>query len=123
MHYFVLKESDDMRKHLHNFLNGFLSVFLLIMLVLNFYTILQRNVMKNDMPKIFGYSYAVVISGSMEPEIQVKDIVYVKEQDSYAVGDVITYEKYGAFITHRIIDIVDGEYITKGDKNVSVKNS
>ena len=86
-------------------------------LILNFYNILQRNVMGNQMPKIFGYGYAVVISGSMEPEISVNDIVYVKEQDSYAVGDIITYEKYDSYITHRIIDVVDGEYVTKGDSN------
>ncbi len=115
--YFELKAGDDMKKKILRFLDGFLTVFLLAMLVLNFYNILQRNVMDNQMPKIFGYGYAVVISGSMEPEISVNDIVYVKEQDSYAVGDIITYEKYDSYITHRIIDIVDGEYVTKGDSN------
>ncbi len=111
-----------MKKKLFTFFDGLLSVFLLLMLVLNFYNILQRNVMNNDMPKIMGYGYAVVISGSMEPEISVKDIVYLKEQDSYAVGDIITYEKYGSLITHRIIDTVDGEYITKGDSNNAPDN-
>lgn len=115
--YLSLKVGDSVKKKILRFLDGFLTVFLLAMLVLNFYNILQRNVMGNQMPKIFGYGYAVVISGSMEPEISVNDIVYVKEQDSYAVGDIITYEKYDSYITHRIIDVVDGEYVTKGDSN------
>lgn len=114
---FYMKAGDELKKKIFKFFDGFLTAFLLVMLVLNFYNILQRNVMGNQMPKIFGYGYAVVISGSMEPEISVNDIVYVKEQDSYAVGDIVTYEKYDSYITHRIVDIVDGEYITKGDNN------
>lgn len=109
-----------MKEKTFKILNDFLTAFLLIMLVLNFYNILQRNIMENQMPKIFGYGYAVVISGSMEPEISVNDIVYVKERDTYDVGDIITYEKYDSYITHRIVDIKDGDYITKGDSNNSV---
>lgn len=91
----------------------------------NVYMLVQRYAFGNGMPKIFGVATAVVISGSMEPEISVGDLVVVKEQKTYKEGEVITfYDSFsGAYITHRIV-LAEGEnYVTKGDANDSEDGS
>jgi len=66
----------------------------------------------------------VVRSGSMAPTIKAGDLIFSKKQDTYSVGDIITYiprieSKNVESITHRIIDIKDSNFITKGDANPS----
>ncbi len=78
---------------------------------------------KNETPSFFGIKTFVIISGSMEPELNIGDIVIIKKcsQEELKENDIISY-KYGqSEITHRIIQIEDNEngkeYITKGDNN------
>lgn len=69
----------------------------------------------------------VIISGSMEPNIHVYDVIVSKRTDpsELKVGDVITFYSndsrfYGTTITHRIIEVIDGEegiFRTRGDAN------
>ena len=78
-------------------------------------------------PNIIGYKSMAVLSGSMEPEISVGSIVFVKEvsQTELKVGDVISYRLSGdTVVTHRIdsIDLDNKVYITKGDANEVVDN-
>lgn len=76
------------------------------------------------------YNAYVVLTGSMLPKIQVKDVVVTKKIDGEELeeGDIITFlssdERFeGLTVTHRIIekyqDPVTGEYTykTKGDNN------
>lgn len=90
-----------------------------LLAVYNACMLIQRYAYGNDFPTVFGYGSAVVVSGSMEPEISVNDLVIVKAEDSYELNDVITFydAASGTYITHRII-LVEGEmYATKGDAN------
>ena len=63
--------------------------------------------------------------GSMEPEIKVGDIVFMKpvKQEELHTGDIISFTSGSMMVTHRIVDIKeeDGKtyYITKGDNNNS----
>lgn len=77
------------------------------------------------------YGAYVIVSGSMEPLIKVRDAVIIKraKEDNIKVGDVVTYRSmddafYGILITHRVINIeeVDGKktFITKGDNNETI---
>lgn len=98
--------------------------------------IYQKIVKKEDNVSLFGFRPYIVLSGSMEPNLQVGDMVVSKKvnQDQIEIGDIITFEdESGATITHRVVDIIikDGEklYQTKGDNNntkdiglVSIKN-
>ena len=93
------------------------TVVLVLLLVCNLYTIAARWLTDDPQPDVFGWSWAVVISGSMEPEIRVNDLVIVHEEDSYAVGDIITYENGSSVVTHRIIAETEQGFITKGDYN------
>lgn len=86
-------------------------------LACNVYVIVQRQLLGVRQPTVFGFSTAIVLSGSMEPAIHVDDLVIVRERDSYAVGDVVMYEGENNMITHRIVALEDGAYITRGDAN------
>ncbi len=73
---------------------------------------------------IFGINNKVVVSGSMEPNIHVGSLIYIKTVnfDNLKVGDVITYSLGDSTITHRIISIDYDSLtcITKGDANESI---
>ena len=80
------------------------------------------------------YGAYVIISGSMEPIIHVRDAVVIRrvDADSIKVGDVVTYRSidesyYGILITHRVVDIKyeNGKkiYVTKGDANQTIDRS
>jgi signal peptidase len=70
------------------------------------------------LPKFFGWSSAVIISGSMSGAIEIDDVVIAKEQTSYAPGDVILFnDRNGVVICHRIIAVKEGAFETKGDAN------
>ncbi len=73
-----------------------------------------------------------IISGSMQPAINVYDVVVsaeVKDLNTIKVGDVITFVSswdmnYGKTVTHRVISISKNEngefqFVTKGDWNQS----
>ena len=77
------------------------------------------------------YGAYVIVSGSMEPLIKVRDAVIIKRatEDNIKVGDVVTYRSldpafYGILITHRVINIEEEDgnliYITKGDHNETI---
>jgi len=69
---------------------------------------------------LFGYEVKVVQSGSMEPAIQVGSIVIIVPETAYKVGDVITFgpdTRKQIPITHRIAEVTDGGFVTKGDAN------
>ena len=66
--------------------------------------------------------YEPVYSGSMEPAIPVGGVVVIKAVDTETlkVGDIICFklsESTTTSITHRIINITDEGFITKGDAN------
>lgn len=78
-------------------------------------------------PKFNAY---VVLTGSMVPKINVKDVIITKKVDAKELkkGDIITFVSTdprfeGVTITHRIVDIMTDEntgevsYKTRGDNN------
>jgi signal peptidase I len=72
---------------------------------------------------IQGYNFYVVMSGSMEPSIKMGSIVGTKEQPSYEIQDIITVRmknNLNETYTHRIVEVSNGTYQTKGDANDSL---
>ncbi len=104
-------------------------ILLLIGVVLLVYVIdLKVRGSKLETPLYGAY---VIVSGSMEPLIKVRDAVIVKRTtiDNVKVNDVVTYQSedpafYGILITHRVVNIKEENgkkiYITKGDHNETV---
>jgi signal peptidase len=66
--------------------------------------------------------YEPVYTGSMEPAIPVGSIVIIKpaNPDTLKIGDIICFKvetEYPTTVTHRIIDITNEGFKTKGDAN------
>ena len=85
--------------------------------LVNCWLIASRVLLHEDLPKLFGYSEAIVLSGSMEPTFSTGDLLIFKEQQSYEVGDVVIFDSNGMFVTHRIVRAENGAFVTKGDAN------
>jgi signal peptidase I len=73
------------------------------------------------LPRIAGYEIYNVVSGSMEPEMPVGSVLYVKPTglESVAEGEGIAYQDVDAVIAHRVVynRPALGEFVTKGDAN------
>lgn len=62
--------------------------------------------------------YVIIDGSSMEPTLSTGDLVLVRRQDEYQVGDVISFRTPIGPVMHRIVDgnAADG-YIPRGDNN------
>lgn len=76
-------------------------------------------------PRAFGYTPYAVLSGSMEPELPVGSMVFVRqvEPTDIAVGDNATfYRSDGAVVTHQVYEI-DPVAQTIGTQGIANKNA
>lgn len=96
-------------------------IFLIICIINILY---QKFIKKEDSINLFGYKLYIVLSGSMEPTLNVGDIIISKkvEEEQIKVNDIVTFsDEDNNTITHRIVDIIIKEgkkyYQTKGDNN------
>lgn len=112
------------RKVLEKIFSILLDILIILfgfILLVFIYNNIQTRILGNDYSSIFGYSTFEVQTGSMEGNVEdsisIGDWVIVKYTNNIQLEDVITYQKDGAFITHRVIEEYNGTYITKGDAN------
>ena len=94
-----------------------LLVLVALIIGVNIYTINASRLAGDTVPMPFGVGAAVVLSGSMEPELSAGDLLIVAERKDYNVGDVVVYQDGRMAVTHRIISISEDEVITRGDAN------
>ena len=70
---------------------------------------------------VLGYRLYIIMSGSMEPVIHVKDAIITKQIDEPQNGDIIAFQNGNMITVHRIIKVyTEGDnrlYQTKGDNN------
>ena len=94
-----------------------------ILLICCIIVVLQAVKNPGQTPNLFGYKFFNVISGSMKPNLEIGDVVIIKEIENINKGDIITFKQQDFIITHRVVDIIneDGKiyYQTKGDNNNS----
>ena len=64
-------------------------------------------------------TYVIVDGNSMEPRFHYGDLVIVRRQPAYQVGDAVTYQngEMGRLVFHRIVSISFDRFILKGDHN------
>lgn len=64
-------------------------------------------------------AYTVTTGNSMEPFLREGDLVIVKEQEMYGVGDAVAYRSHelGRTVLHRIIGGEGDRFVFKGDNN------
>lgn len=99
----------------------------IIVLILTAVFFMVMNRAKNNRPKfVFGKAILWVETGSMKPEIDERSYILVSSADKkdVKVGDVIVFvckdkslPVYNALVTHRVIEVTEAGYITKGDNN------
>ena len=101
------------------------TAILAILIIVVGWLAIDKFILGNPVPSIFGYSSLYVSTGSMQGTINEGDMIIIKKTDDYKIGDIVTYlpEGYNRKTiptTHRIIRINDdGTYVCKGDANNS----
>ena len=104
-------------KRVGSILRGIVLCFLVAVITMNGILLIKRLVYKEELPSLFGHSIVTVLSGSMEPAFSPGDMLVIRKQQEYGVGEVVTYAEQGSFITHRIIEAEGDSYLTQGDAN------
>lgn len=114
-----------MLKYFNKFFQIFIDILIFIIALFIFfsiYNLISIKVLHKNSNNIFGITVFEIISGSMEPTINVKDLIIVSETDKIKENDIITYRDNDDFITHRVINIEGDVITTKGDSNNSTDN-
>ena len=117
---------ENIRKY-SNFIR-FLFIKLLYIIIIpiilyDLVLIIQSIVKPDSIPSVFGIKTLTIVSKSMEPMLEIDDVVFIKEYDSNKLqkGDIIAFIQDQDIITHRIEKIEAKEenrvFITKGDRN------
>lgn len=101
-----------------------MSIFLICML---FYVISGKIAEKKGKNPLYGFY--TIISSSMEPTINVYDVVLVRKTSVGKLknGDIITFYSNNSYfgdtpITHRIVKKDSDNFVVKGDNNQNVDN-
>lgn len=100
-----------------NILLDILIVIFGIILLISIYNNIQIKLMGNDYSSFFGYTTFEVQTGSMEDTISPGDWIIVKSDNNIELNEIVTYKKDDEFITHRVIEVYNDTYVTKGDAN------
>ena len=62
-------------------------------------TIILINVFSALNISFLGFRLFRVGSGSMEPNLKVKDLVLIKKSSNYEIGDIVTYKENNEYIS------------------------
>lgn len=91
--------------------------FIVLILLTYVFIVISPRIFAGFYP--FGIKTAIVLTGSMEPEIEINDFVIMKKPDNFTVGDIVSYREDSVRdeVLHRIIKIDGDKIITKGDAN------
>lgn len=115
------------KKTFNRILNAVTTVILVLLIVLLIFMFIARA--SGNTFSLFGFSFFRVQSGSMEPTLQIGDVIMVQKTSAENIhkGDIVSYkadegEMDGNIVTHRVIAEPQpwgDEYIlqTQGDAN------
>ena len=103
--------------HLGKVFGTVLTVVLAVVLVSNIYVLAAQDIFGQKNPTVFGFSTAVVVTGSMSLAIEAGDFIVTRRCTAYEVGDIVTFAGDGSTTTHRIVRETADGLITKGDAN------
>ncbi len=81
------------------------------------YNVNATMVLGDKMPMPLGVGASVVLSGSMEPELSVDDVVIVKKTDEFYVGQIIVFQTDNSLTVHKIERFEGDKLVTKGTAN------
>ncbi len=86
------------------FVSYIIPIVLLFVAGIGLYTTIAKVVGGNEMPMPFGYGIGVILSGSMEPELSMDDVIIVKDTGDYQLNDVVVFKSGSSLTVHRIVD-------------------
>ncbi|MBR1802568.1 MAG: signal peptidase I [Clostridia bacterium] len=123
----IIKKKNARKKVIKKTIKFICSPFIIAIILIILYMGYQKFFKKDSNVSIFGFKQYMVLTGSMEPNYNIGDLIIVKEvkENELNVGDVITYSIGNGMetISHRIISITNSDgavqYQTKGDNNNS----
>ena len=95
----------------------FFALFLLMSLSY-LYIVVSPKIFKNFYP--FGIKTAIVLTGSMEPTLNIDDFVILRElKGRVNVNDIVSYKRPDEKneVLHRVVSVDKNIVITKGDAN------
>lgn len=117
---------ENIRKY-SNFIKSLLIKLLYIVIIpiilYDVILIIQSIANPDITPSVFGIKTFTIVSRSMEPTLEINDVVFIKKYDINKLqeGDIIAFVQDEDIITHRIEKIEINEkkrlFITKGDSN------
>lgn len=102
-----------MLKYINKIFQVFIDILVFIITVLIFfslYNFISLKVLNKEYSNVLGVSIFEIVSGSMEPTLNVKDLIVVKKTSNISKNDIITYIDGKDFITHRVIKIEGNTY-------------
>lgn len=129
------KESISKKIKRKNMIVNIIKIITYPVIILIFLACILLSIQKIEnpegLPSLFGYRAFIIVSGSMEPTLNIGDIVVIRETEKENIkpNDIITFlEDNGQnTITHRVTDIVENngkvKYQTKGDNNNSADDT
>ena len=105
-----------LKKILKITLNVILVILLILSLLILSYSIYGKISGKSN---IFGLQLYNIVTGSMEPNIRIKDVVVAVETpfEELEEEDVIVFRRGNMIVTHRIKGFEGDNIVTKGDNN------
>ena len=115
-----IKHKIEQRKKRKRILKIFIYPLIAFILICDVYLILQMIKNPTDTAQLFGYRCFSVASGSMEPTLQIGDLIITKEKSKkdIKVGDIISFKDGDSTITHRVIKVIsqNGEILYQGGR-------
>ena len=116
-----IKHRDKITKIIMRIVNPILIILFIICVTL----FIKKILFNEKNPSFLGFRTFIIASGSMEPKLNVGDMVIIKEtkQEKIKKDDIITFkeEDKETTVTHRIIEVIEKDgmvkYRTKGDNN------
>ena len=101
-------------------------IVLFMIMLFSLFLILVELGNSYEVPSFLNIDIYTITSDSMSPKLKTNDIIIVKkgnQNEDYKVGNIITFNRKGEIISHRISKILIAEnqkaYKTKGDNNVT----
>jgi len=125
-----MKQEPKKQKLHQKLISGGVTLLLIVAVCLCLFIVVQ--VLSHGHASLGGYSFFKVITGSMEPELSVGDLILTEKTEASDIeaNDIISFYSQspvmiGNIITHRVVEkLVDEDgtvrLLTKGDANLSM---
>lgn len=103
-----------MRKFLRGIGNAFLTIVVLILIVYG-WMFIEVKLRLKSYPELFGYVFFLQEEADMSPQFEVQDVIMVKKDEEYKVGDIIMYfdGKDSKYKVHNVVALDRNTTVTR----------